>query len=61
MGNQCEVCGKPAIWMIADTKIVGTFTDENGDEQDQRAVESRHLFCEQHKRKPIRYGREQPA
>ncbi len=61
MANACEVCGQPAVWQIADTKVVGTYTDEDGVECDRRAVESRHLFCEAHHREPIRYPRETEA
>ncbi len=58
--KRCEVCGAPAVWQVVDTKVVGTFKDEEGEEQDKRAIESRHLFCEAHKRDPVRHGSDKP-
>lgn len=55
MPQVCEVCGKPAVVRITDTKVVGTFTDETGEPCHLRAPESMHLFCRMHRREPIRH------
>ena len=52
MGNQCEVCGKPAIWMIADTREVEPVADDRGQLWEQRVLKSRHYFCDAHRRHP---------
>ncbi len=57
MGEWCEVCGAKAVVRITDTKVVGTFTDENGEPCDLRAPESQHTFCQAHRREPIRHPR----
>ncbi len=55
MNPACEVCGLPAVVRITDTKVIGSFTDEDGEPCALRAPESTHLFCTAHRREPIRH------
>lgn len=61
MAFVCEVCGRPAVVLIRDSREIEP-VEHDGELYEQRVPEGKpHAFCGEHRRAPVRHPRQEPV